>query len=100
MAADGGDPMSRGGWHHTEETKARVAASLRHRPRTAEVRRKISKSKRGLKATPEHRAAISAARKRDGGIGNLWKDPAFRAAQARRSSERMTARHAARRAAK
>jgi len=53
--------MRRKGWHHSEETKAKISAANAGRKRTPEQCARIGAALRGRKLSPEARANISAA---------------------------------------
>jgi len=51
------------GFHHSEETKAKIAAALLGRTVPAEVRAKTAAGLRGKKKSPEHVAKVAAKRR-------------------------------------
>ena len=60
---DGGEGVTGGGWELTSDTKERMSAHQKGKPKSAEHRRKISEGSKGKTHLPQTRAKISASKK-------------------------------------
>lgn len=69
---DGGEGNGLSGYHHSEETKAKLSYTSSQYVPTEEARKKISKANKGRTITPEWRDAISKGNKK------RYEDPAQR----------------------